>query len=415
MKTLIKTSLKLLLRTKAFWFFLLLMPMLSTLILKVKFDSSAAYVDNNKEEIVELKNADSKVAYNGGKGEFVIKVYDASKSEMSEYLLNKLAKTGMFLVCRVDLSEQAVAEDFMDKHLERDGFEDKMGAAIYIPADFDEQVKSGNMDKAIKLYVLSNDRRESVLESELTLQLGRMEQSPSIDTLQAMDDQLPEKELVAVAGGTERELTQKQTNQRSQIGYAFAFMTLCFVFCGIFIAHAAIKEQKNGVFTRLTLTKIGSLQYFVSKFILAAIVSAMVTVVMSGWSLLINADDIGMGRLSFLAMIFMMGLIFCTLSMLVGILMGDVMGANVAAFTIWCISALMSGLYFPLNYTSDALKVASYLMPQKWFLEGTEMIFVGDKGAPFMILCITVAFLVVILSLGSLGLKFKRTDEWGNA
>ena len=122
-----------------------------------------------------------------------------------------------------------------------------------------------------------------------------------------------------------------------------------------------------------------------------------------------------MGRLSFLAMIFMMGLIFCTLSMLVGILMGDVMGANVAAFTIWCISALMSGLYFPLNYTSDALKVASHLMPQKWFLEGTEMIFVGDKGAPFMILCITVAFLVVILSLGSLGLKFKRTDEWGNA
>lgn len=415
MKTLIKTSLKLLLRTKAFWFFLLLMPMLSTLILKVKFDSSAAYVDNNKEEIIELKNADTKVAYNGGKGEFVVKVYDASKSEMSEYLLKKLAKTGLFLVCRVDLSEQTLAEDFMDKHLDRDGFEDKMGAAIFISADFDELVASGNSDKALTVYVLSDDTRETALENELILQLGRMEQYPSVDTLQEMDTQLPEKELVAVAGGSTRELTQKQTNQRSQIGYAFAFMTLCFVFCGIFIAHAAIREQKNGVFTRLTLTKIGSLQYFVSKFILAAIVSAMVTVVMSGWSLLINADDIGMGRLSFLAMIFMMGLIFCTLSMLVGILMGDVMGANVAAFTIWCISALMSGLYFPLNYTSDALKVASYLMPQKWFLEGTEMIFVGDKGAPFMILCITVAFLVVILSLGSLGLKFKRTDEWGNA
>ncbi len=415
MKTLIKTSLKLLLRTKAFWFFLLLMPMLSTLILKVKFDSSAAYVDNNKEEIIELKNADTKVAYNGGKGEFVVKVYDASKSEMSEYLLKKLAKTGLFLVCRVDLSEQTLAEDFMDKHLDRDGFEDKMGAAIFISADFDELVTSGNSDKALTVYVLSDDTRETALENELILQLGRMEQYPSVDTLQEMDTQLPEKELVAVAGGSTRELTQKQTNQRSQIGYAFAFMTLCFVFCGIFIAHAAIREQKNGVFTRLTLTKIGSLQYFVSKFILAAIVSAMVTVVMSGWSLLINADDIGMGRLSFLAMIFMMGLIFCTLSMLVGILMGDVMGANVAAFTIWCISALMSGLYFPLNYTSDALKVASYLMPQKWFLEGTEMIFVGDKGAPFMILCITVAFLVVILSLGSLGLKFKRTDEWGNA
>ena len=41
----------------------------------------------------------------GGKGEYVIKVYDASHSEISEYLLNKLAKSGMFLVCRADLSK----------------------------------------------------------------------------------------------------------------------------------------------------------------------------------------------------------------------------------------------------------------------------------------------------------------------
>ena len=51
---LVKTSMKLLLRTKAFWFFLILMPMLSTLILKVKFDSSAAYLDNMEEKITEL-------------------------------------------------------------------------------------------------------------------------------------------------------------------------------------------------------------------------------------------------------------------------------------------------------------------------------------------------------------------------
>ena len=46
MKILVKSSLKLILRTKAFWFFLILMPLLSTLILKIKFDSSAAYQDD---------------------------------------------------------------------------------------------------------------------------------------------------------------------------------------------------------------------------------------------------------------------------------------------------------------------------------------------------------------------------------
>ena len=141
----------------------------------------------------------------------------------------------------------------------------------------------------------------------------------------------------------------------------------------------------------------------------------MITVVMSVCSLALSPDDLGMSRISYLGMIFLMGLIFGSLSMLVGILLGDVMSANVAAFTIWCMSALLSGLYFPLNYTSAGLKALSFMMPQKWFLEGTEMIFVGDNRAYLMIICITVAYLAVIVSLGALGLKIRRTDSWGNS
>ena len=95
--------------------------------------------------------------------------------------------------------------------------------------------------------------------------------------------------------------------------------------------------------------------------------------------------------------------------------MGDVMSANVAAFTLWCMSALLSGLYFPLNYTSTFLKALSFMMPQKWFLEGTEMIFVGDNKAILMLICITAAYLVATISLGGLGLKIRRTEAWGNS
>ena len=66
MKTLIKMSLKLLLRTKAFWFFLILTPVLSTLVLKSQFDSSAAYIQKDDGRVIELSGADEKVAYNGG-------------------------------------------------------------------------------------------------------------------------------------------------------------------------------------------------------------------------------------------------------------------------------------------------------------------------------------------------------------
>ena len=407
MKTLLKTNCKLLFRTKAFWFFLLLTPLLSTLILKIKFDSSAAYTNNYNREIIELSDASQKVAYHGGKGEYVIKVYDASGSDKSDYLLQRIAETGLFLVCRVDISGEKNERDFIEKRIKKDGFLDKMGAAMFIPASFDQ-------DSSVTLYVLSDDGREAALESEISYQLDRISQVGDTEILKEMDGSLPDKEIISVAGGVGRNLDRKQINQRSQIGYAFAFMTLGFVFCGIFVSHTSIKEQRNGVFTRLSLTRTSSFRYFASKFLTAIIVSMILTMVMALYSFLLNEDDLGMGRLKFICMIFMMGIIFSTLSMLLGIFMGDVMSANVAAFTVWCISAMMSGLYFPLNYTSKGLKMISYLMPQKWFLDGTEMIFVGDNKAFFMILCVTVAYLIVILSLGSLGLRLKRTDEWGN-
>ena len=114
-------------------------------------------------------------------------------------------------------------------------------------------------------------------------------------------------------------------------------------------------------------------------------------------------------------MIFMLGLIFSSVSMLLGILIGDVMSANVAAFSVWCLSALLSGLYFPLDDVSDLIRLLGSLMPQKWFLNASEMIIQGDNSAFVMVLCITIAYLCVVISTGSLGIKLRRISEWGNS
>ena len=132
------------------------------------------------------------------------------------------------------------------------------------------------------------------------------------------------------------------------------------------------------------------------------------TLVMAVCSLLLNMEDLGMSRWEFVGMIFMMGLIFSALSMFIGMLMGDVMGASVAAFGLWCTSGLFGGVYFPLTHTSSTLKTISFMMPQKWFLEGTEMIYVGDSHAFLMLICITLAYLAVVISLGSLEFKVKN-------
>ena len=426
MIALIKTNMRLLFRTKAFWFFLLLMPALSTLILNVKFDSSAAYIDDFSEEIKEIDGADQKMAYYGGKGEYVVKVYDACHDKLSEALLTRLAKSGLFLICRVDITGESIGDmkEYMDFRIEKDGYQDRMGAVLLITPDFSKRIMEGNGTEALKMYILSDDERCEALQTEIELQLSEMEglkkqglegSDDLADAMAKTDEYMPEKNLVTVAGTNGRSLTVQQTNQKSQMGYAFAFMTLGFVFCGIFVAHTSIKEQKNGVFTRINLTGTSMLRYFVSKFVSVFFVSVMITAVVAICSFLLSEEDLGMSRIKYIGMIFLMGLIFSSLSMMIGILLGDVMSSNVAAFTIWCMSALLSGLYFPLNYTSNALKALSFMMPQKWFLEATEMIFVKDNSVYLMLICVTVAYLALIISLGGLGLKIRRTEAWGNS
>ena len=111
-----------------------------------------------------------------------------------------------------------------------------------------------------------------------------------------------------------------------------------------------------------------------------------------------------------LLILILIGLIFSTLSLMLGVVSGNVMTANILAFIVWNVTALLSGLYFPLKDTTKAIKAASNIMPQKWFLEGEEMFFVNDNKVYIMLLCITVAYLIVIISVGSLGLKLVKEE-----
>lgn len=419
MKTLVKMSMKLLVRTKIIWLFLVLMPVLSTRILK----TNVAYTSfqDDIESLVDIDDADTKVAYYSSNGEYVVKVYDASGSELSDYLVDRLANSGMFVLCRVDLSGKDIDDKFITEHLDLDGHEDRMGASLYIPEDFDEKILDGNVAEALTMYVLSDDARNDALESELALQLSRLEttsiyaanEGDIVETLEKVDDMSPEKEVVSVSGSEERSLTMAQVNQKANLGYAFSFLTLGFVFAGFFIANGAIQEQKNGVITRINLTKTNMLCYFTSKFVAAFLICLVMTGVVGICSLTLDMNDLGMSLFVFLFLIFLMGLIFCTLSMFMGIIMNDVFGASVASFTLWCTSSLFSGLYFPLDTASKGIQVLSSLMPQKWFMDGAEMIFVGDNKAFSMVICITVAYIAIIVSLGSVGLKVRRSKEWG--
>jgi len=403
-------------RNPGFWFFLLITPVLSTVVLRLQQTNLGAYEVTSIYEKVELDSESDKVAYYGGKGKYVVKVYDASGTELSEYLLDKLTGSGAFLVCRVKVPQMTKAD--ADDRMKVDGYDDRMGAALYLGKSFDEEAVAGSMSDGMVVYTLSEDERKALLDNELHMIIGQIKTAAAAvgsanaaSYLTEVNRMLPEMKVVSLAGKNARNLTNEQLDQKALMGYAFAILTLGFVFGGIFVAHTVISEQKDMVFTRIRLTDISSKGYYTAKFLCGGVVSVLLTIVMGVCSLMIDTGRLGINRVSLLAMVFLLGLIFSSISLLFGILLGNIFSANVAAFTLWSMSSLLSGLYFPLDSSAKAVKTISYMMPQKWFLDATEMLMVRDNKVYFVLICVTIAYMVITFSLGSVGIRFRNSDE----
>lgn len=412
---LLKMNMKLLFRNKGFLFFLCVTPVVSALILNLKVDT-ALYGDV-ETGIIELEKSSNKAVYNGNTFAYIIKVYDGSGTELSEYLLERLAAMGMFSVCRYDVRKLTGEE--VEQQAEKDAFDDRAGTLLYIKKDFEKDILAGDYQSAIQVYSVSDDERWDLFETELTEALSQIhsmaefagaDSGKTVEMLEQIEDEIPQKSIVNLTGKKDVALTEEKVDQKSLIGYAFAIITLGFLFCGVFVAHTVIEEQNNKVYTRAMLSKLTRAEYFCSKFLVAFVISVVQTLILGICIFSMKNMDFGINKYAFLCIIFCLGLIFSTISFLLGVLLGEVMSANYAVFTVWSISALLSGLYFPLDATSAVIKTLSYLMPQRWFMKVAELLLAGDKEAYSMVLYVTVAYLIVCISVGSIGLKMKRSE-----
>ncbi|MCI9079508.1 MAG: ABC transporter permease [Lachnospiraceae bacterium] len=416
---LLKINIKLLLRNKAFIFFLLITPVISVFILDLKTGTASYKEEDIRENIQELDNISQKAVYkvNSPATEFIIKVYDASRSGISEHVLKKLASTGMFCVCRLDATE--MTEQEIEKYIENDAFNDRAGVILYLKKDFLKGISEGDVEKAAVTYKVSDDERLNIFNSALSGYLGQVYsllmagngEKETLKVLETVQNELPAKEIKVINAGEKNILDASQTAAKSKIGYAFSIITLGFLFCGVCVAFIVIEEQNNKVYTRIMLSGTSRLNYLAAKTAMAVVISLLQTGVLGICLFVTGNSNFGIDRLPFLLIIFMLGLVFCIISLCTGILAGDIMSANYMVFTIWSCSALLSGLYFPLDNVSGVLRAVSFLMPQKWFMEAAEMLLLGDREAYSVLLCVTAAYLIVILSFGGAGLKIKRQDN----
>lgn len=413
---LLKINGKLLLRNKGFLFFLLITPIVSVIIMNLHVNLSFYEEEQKEREIQEISGED-KVVYLNNWSDYAVKVYDGAGTELSEYVLEKMADSGMFSIYRMDAGDMTEAE--VQKKAEKDAMNDRMGTILYVKPDFDENVMKGKWEEAFLFYQVSEDERWELWEDSFSGELSAIYQAAQgtgrtkeqvLTILQGIQENLPQQEIISLEGKDSVTLSAEQSSKKGLAGYAYAIITLGFLFCGVCIAYTVIEERENKVYTRIMLSKVGRYEYLMSKLVMSVLISVLQTMVMALCMFVAGDTDFGISKSDFLLFIFLLGLMFSLLSMCAGILIGDVMGANYAVFAVWSISALLAGMYFPIDTASGAIKAISYLMPQRWFLKGTEMLMVGDKSAYSMVACVTCAYLIVILSVGVVGLKLKESD-----
>ncbi len=407
MSRLIISTLRILFRNKAFWFFILIAPLMSILILNIDMTYTISDTPSERHEIVEI-DRDEKISYYGGAASFSVKVYDSCGSNMTDLLLQDLADTGMYTVCRA--YTPGLTQEELDEHISFDAMNDRMGAALFIDSDFDKLVMEGDAENALKLFVLSEDSRADLFEEDIRLTIGELMLAGNAGGINEVREMLPKKDVVRIAAAGERELSHDQEDTKMKTGYAFSVLTFGFVFCGVFVAHTAIEEQKNMVLTRIRLTGSRDIKYLMSKTVCTVLISVMITVILTAGLLLTAPQIAEIGLAGFILIVFLLGIVFSVLSMFLGIISGEIMSSNFVAFTIWCMSSLFAGLYFPLDDSSALIRTISYITPQRWFMEGVEMFIVKDSKVIMYLICITAAYLMVILSVGNIGIKLKKQE-----
>ncbi len=413
--TMLQFNLKLLLRNKGFLCILVILPLFSVLMLNLQLGTEME-TGNFDPHSVQETDIGKRLPMSMDHHQLGIMVIDADQSWLADFILQQLADSGTYRIYRfrsdIDNMEDAAAE--ATAYVNRN----TVGAAMYIPPGLEENIRGSKPVDAVYLFKTSDDGRMTLLQESLqatTTSLAALNTATAgkpdafRELAEDMAAKRPEKELHAfISNNDNNALTDVQANNKSNIGYALAIVSIAFLSTGIFIGSIAVDERQNLIFTRILLTGTHIASYTSIKLILSMLVTLIQVVIMGIGILLFVKVDFGLPSWHFLYFVFGAGLIFNLLSVVISAIFNNLLSASYFCFFVFTVSSLLSGLYFPLESVGELWKRAALLMPAHWVVRCCEMVMLGQSGAYSTFLLIVSGFIVIILSTGYLGIKVRQ-------
>jgi len=389
----LKANLKLVFRNKASIFLLLLIPLASVLILKVP---------------------DQRADLESGLNKMNVRILDNSSSFLSKELIDVLKSNGAFEVT-VDEEKTKDLDSVREKALDIANRSTTNGI-IYIPSDFSEAVIKGNTNNLINIFSTGSDDRVKLLESNINRILLRFDTYSEMakgdkevfqQLMKRAEQDKTNRESIALFS-EQKALKPAEKYKVFNFGYLVAIMSITLMFSGNFVSSIFIEEKNNRVLKRISCTKCSMFNYGIVKAVVAlAALIIQIAMIIVGIKLFVRVD-VGISLMGIAALVLGLGLIFNSLSIALGAVFENLSTANYLAFFIVTISALMSGLYFPLDITPEWMQNASLLMPQRWVVKTAEQMILGYSDCLPLFGAIVIAYMILFAALGFLGLKFNK-------
>jgi ABC-type multidrug transport system, permease component len=414
--TMVKTNLKLLLRNKGYLCLLIFLPILSAGLLSVQSDSEVGMKDNSSYFVQNIEDR-AKGITSIENTKLMVKIYDNSNTEMSDYIAQELAGSGVFRIFRYN-KEVVDLESVRAESINNAG-KSTVSAVVYIPENFEAAVLAGETGD-ISILEIRNDGRISLLNSNINTYLSFIMNaaettgydSTALDTLfDELNASKLEKRIESIEVGNNLSLSNQQNKQSTRIGYSVAALTIGFLFCGIFIADIIVKEKNNKVYERIFLSKASILNYVLAKMSMILLTVIIQTAVLAAVMPLLVNTDFGIPYSSYLFFVFGLGLCVSSLSVVIGTLANNTMNATYAVFAIWIVSNIMAGLYFPIASAAQWWVKASMLIPQRWVIVASEMLMAGKNGVYTMFALIICGYLLILMSCTSVGVKVGKKNN----
>lgn len=405
--TMLRMNIKLLLRNPGYLVSLIVIPVLAVLMLNIQY-TSYTYVDNEQE--ITFMEPDTRIVAESYSSMQVL-IRDNSSSDAAQWVARRLSQHGIYqiYICMPD-SENPDAAGYAKSYMNNN----TVSAVIEIPASFEEDILSGG-DGGIRIFH-NDDMRVPMLEEGVNRTVSSLMAHASgcktagalRSALEKADTSLPEETLVSI--DLDSELSGEEIDYKRNIGFSVAILSFAFLMCGTFNAAVAVGERNNRVLTRIYLSGTGMLSYVMVK-AAAACVTALIQTVVAGIGVCILTNgNIGIPFISYLFLLGGLALIFNLLCVTNAILSDNVLTAACTAFIVWTGTNLISGVYFSGVEITGWISRAAFLAPQKWVMFACDMIFKGQNHVYPLYLVVTTAFIIVIISVGMVGLKVRAKD-----